>query len=244
MAFFPVEHWRAGAQEWDRTVENRNFPHYFYYYEADLYIDDVLKDSKLALELGAGTCGSTVRHVSEGSRIVALDYSTPMLVAGRAKLEKAGRYAQADLIVADECHLPFKNECFDAVFSRGIALSYATNPELFAKETYRVLRKGRPIGVDFMNRTVADRSKRTMSRFEHINGVLYYVEMFNEGQKQKRVGYRLPENLRPPEPITEGQAFGTLGSAPAWLTLEGLEKQEWWAAFRTRIMIGTNCIET
>ncbi len=228
MAYFPVGHWDAGVGEWDKTVENRNNPHYYYYYEADLYIDDVLENSKLALELGAGTCGSTLRHVSEDARIVALDYSAAMLDAGRAKLLKAGLYPYMDLIVADECHLPFKGECFDAIFSRGVALSYASDPELFAKEAYRVLRKGRPIGFDFMNRAVADRSKRRMCRFERINGILYYVEQFNEGQRQKRVGYRLPEDFRPPEPIAKEQPFGALGSKPAWLRLEGLEKREWW----------------
>ncbi len=232
MAFFPVEHWDAGAQEWDKTAESRDNPHYFYYYEADLYIDDVLKNSKLALELGAGTCGSTLRHVSQDTRIAALDYSVAMLHAGRAKLLKAGLYPYVDLIVADECHLPFKSESFNAVFSRGVALSYASNPELFVKETYRVLRKGRPIGIDFMNRAVADRSKRRLfCRFERIKGVLYYVEQFNEGRKQKRVGYRLPEDFQPPEPVPEGQVFGTFASKPAWLKLEGLEKQEWWAVF-------------
>ncbi len=231
MAFFPVEHWDVPAQEWNKTVENRNNPHYFYYYEADLYIDDVLKNSKLSLELGAGTCGSTLRHVSQDTRIVALDYSAAMLHTGRAKLLKVGLYPYADLIVADECHLPFKGESFDAVFSRGVALSYASDPELFAKEANRVLSKGRPIGIDFMNRAVAARSKRRMCRFERINGVLYYVEQFNEGRKQKRVGYRLPEDFRPPEPVVEGQAFGTLGSKPDWLKLENLEKQEWWAVF-------------
>ena len=154
-----------------------------------------------------------------------------MLHAGRAKLLKAGLCPYADLIVADECHLPFKGESFDAVFSRGVAFSYASNPELFAKEAYRVLRKHRPIGIDFMNGVMADRSKRGFCRFERINGILYYVEQFNEGRKQKRVGYKLPEDFRPPEPIAEGQAFGTFGSKPAWLKLEDLEKQEWWAVF-------------
>ncbi len=231
MAFFPGEHWDASVEEWDKTVENRDFPHYFYYYEADLYIDDVLKDSKLALELGAGTCGSTLRHVSENARIVALDYSAAMLHVGRAKLLKAGLYPHVDLAVADECHLPFKDESVDAVFSRGVALSYASDPELFANEAYRVLRKGRPIGFDFMNRLMADKSKRGFRRFERINGVLYYVEQFNEGRNQKRVGYMIPDYFQSPEPIAEGQAFGTLGSKPDWLRLEGLQRKEWWAVF-------------
>ncbi len=82
-----------------------------------------------------------------------------------------------------------------------------------------------------MNRLMADRSKRGFCRFERINSILYYVEQFNEGRKQKRVGYRLPKDFRPPEPITEGQVFGTLGSKPDWLKLEGLQKKEWWAVF-------------
>ncbi len=78
MAFFPAEHWHASVEEWDKTIENRNFPHYFYYYEADLYIDDLLNGSKLALEQGAGACRSTLRHASENARIVALDYSAAL----------------------------------------------------------------------------------------------------------------------------------------------------------------------
>lgn len=191
----------------------------------------MLKNSKLALELGAGTCGSTLRHASEETRIVALDYSVSMLAVGRRKLQQAGLNAHVDLICGDMCHLPFRKESFDAVFSRGVALSYASKPELFAKESYRVLKNGCPVGIDFMNRAVAGRSKRGMCRFERIKGILYYVEMFNEGQKQKRVGYRLPDDFRPAEPVAEGQAFGGSGSKPAWLNLEGLEKREWWAVF-------------
>ncbi len=214
MAFFPVEHWDARVEDWDKTVENRNSPHYFYYYEADLYIDDILKNSKLALELGAGTCGSTIRHSSENCRIVALDYSAAMIGAGRTKPQKAGLDDRVDLVVADECHLPFRNECFDAVFSRGVALSYASDPALFAKEAHRVLGKGRPFGVDFMNRVVADKSRRRLCRLERVDGLLYYVEQFNEGRKQKRVGYRLPDDFQLREPAAGGPVFGGFESRP------------------------------
>lgn len=52
MAYFPVDRWDSQANTWDATVTNKSFPHYFYYYEADLYINDLLKTSHLALELG------------------------------------------------------------------------------------------------------------------------------------------------------------------------------------------------
>jgi hypothetical protein len=61
VAYFPAKHWDSEADKWDATVANKSFPHYFYYYEADLYIADLLENSRLALELGAGTCGSTVK---------------------------------------------------------------------------------------------------------------------------------------------------------------------------------------
>ncbi len=75
MAYFPAKHWDSEADKWDATVANESFPHFFYYYEADLYIADLLEKSQLALELGAGTCGSTVKHASKDRRIVAVDYS-------------------------------------------------------------------------------------------------------------------------------------------------------------------------
>ncbi len=232
MAFFPVKHWDTGAEKWDETVENRNNPHYFYYHEADLYIDDLLRNARIALELGAGTCGSTIKHASNDTRIVAIDYSRAMIDVGRKKLQDAGLLGNVDLLVADEGRLPFRDMSFEAVFSRGVALSYATDPEGFVAETFRVLRSGYVLGIDFMNKLVARKAKgRSFCRFERINGILYYVELFTEDGKQKRIGYRLPEGFNPPQPIEEGLAFGGFPSRPEWLNLNGLEKEEWWAAF-------------
>ncbi len=98
MAYFPAKHWDSQADEWDATVANKNFPHYFYYYEADLYVADLLETSRLALELGAGTCGSTVKHASKDRRIVATDYSRKMLEAGKNKLRTAGLADFVDIV--------------------------------------------------------------------------------------------------------------------------------------------------
>src|SRR5213083_1122960 len=112
LAYFPRKYWDSGADRWDETVANKNFPHYFYYYEADLYIADLLEASRLALELGAGTCGSTVKHASKDRRIVAIDYSRKMLEAGRNKLRTAGLADFVDIVVADVCNLPFRDLSF------------------------------------------------------------------------------------------------------------------------------------
>ena len=230
MAYFPAKHWDSTAEKWDATVANKNFPHYFYYYEADLYIADLLRDSSLALELGAGTCGSTINHASKNCRIVALDYSRPMLQIGRSKLRGEGRKEYVDLVVADVCNLPFKDEIFDSVFSRGVALSYASKPQAFAHESYRVLRIGGSVGIDFMNRLHGKESRLEFCRFERVGEDLYYVEQFRENGKQKRIGYRLPSDFRPLRPI-QGTAFGGFRNRPDWITLEGLQKEEWWAVY-------------
>jgi len=208
MAYFPAKHWDSGADKWDKTTENPNFPHYFYYYEADLYIDDVVKTAKIALELGSGSCGSTIRHVSASTRIVAVDYSPSML------------------------NLPLRSEVFDAVFSRGLALSYASDPKRLAQEARRVLKGQGSLGIDFMNGAHAKKTRPEFCRFEPIGDALYYVEQFVEDGKQKRTGYRLPKDFKPPQPL-EGSVFGGFRAKPDWLNLDGVEKEEWWAVFYT-----------
>jgi len=232
MVYFPAKHWDSQADEWDATVANKNFPHYFYYYEADLYVADLLETSRLALELGAGTCGSTVKHASKDRRIVATDYSRRMLEAGRNKLRTAGLADFVDIVVADVCNLPFRDLCFDRLFSRGVALSYARNLDRFVRETWRVLEKNGRLGIDFMNRISADKVKRKICKFERINGQWYYVEMFNEDGRQKRIGYIVPNELAESAP-TDGSFFGGFESKPEWLNLDGLAWEEWWAVFYT-----------
>ncbi|TMI35113.1 class I SAM-dependent methyltransferase [Candidatus Bathyarchaeota archaeon] len=233
LAYFPRKYWDSGADRWDETVANKSFPHYFYYYEADLYINDLLENSRLSLELGAGTCGSTISHASPDKKIIATDYSPKMLQLGRERLRVARLLGQVDLVVADQCHLPFRDDCFDSVFSRGVALSYATDPQRFLKEANRVLERNGRLGIDFMNALVARKTKRKIHRVDRINGAFYYVEMFNEDGKQKRIGYRLPDDLKPPDESLRGPFFGGYESKLESLKLESLPREEWWAVFYT-----------
>jgi hypothetical protein len=90
--------------------------------------------------------------------------------------------------------------------------------------------KGR-LGLDFMNRFSADKVKRKICRFERINDqVYYYVEMFNEHGKQKRIGYIVP-NERIGSQEIESSFFGGAESRPEWLKLDGLAREESWAVF-------------
>ena len=101
------------------------------------------------------------------------------------------------------------------------------------KEANRVLQVNGRLDIDFMNALVARKTGRKIHRFDRINGTLYYVVMFNEDGKQKRIGYRLPDDLKPPEESPSGSFFG--GSEPKLdsLNLESLPKEEWWAVFYT-----------
>jgi len=136
--------------------------------------------------------------------------------------------SHVDLVVADQWHLPFRDDCFDSVFSRGVALSYAKDPQRFSKEANRVLKRNGRLGIDFMNALVARRTKRKIHRFDQINGAFYYVEMFNENGKQKRIVYRLP-----PDESRRGPFFGGYESKLESLNLESLPREEWWAVFFT-----------
>jgi SAM-dependent methyltransferase len=153
-----------------------------------------------------------------------------MLEAGRNKLRTAGLANFVDIVVADVCNLPFRDLSFDRLFSRGVALSYARNPERFVRETWRVLEKNGRLGIDFMNRISADKVKRKICKFERIDDQWYYVEMFNENGRQKRIGYVVPNELAESAP-TDGSFFGGFESKPEWLKLDGLAWEEWWAVF-------------
>jgi demethylmenaquinone methyltransferase/2-methoxy-6-polyprenyl-1,4-benzoquinol methylase len=67
------------------------------------------------LDMAAGTCDSALALTRRGARVVAGDFSTPMLNIGKQKIEKKGF---ADLVLgligADAANLPFKSGIFDA----------------------------------------------------------------------------------------------------------------------------------
>jgi hypothetical protein len=95
-----------------------------------------------------------------------------------------------------------------------------------------VLQRNGRLGIDFMNRISADKVKRKICRLERINDQVYYVEMFNENGKQKRISYMLP-NETVDSHWTEGSFFGGFESKPESLELDGLAREEWWAVFYT-----------
>src|SRR5437773_3627189 len=95
------------------------------------------------------------------------------------------------------------------------------------KEANNVIERHSRMGIDYMNALLARKTKRKIHRVDRINGAFYYVEMFNEDGKQKRIGYRLPDDLKPPDESLRGSFFGGYESQIESLKLECLPRQGW-----------------
>ncbi len=190
--YYPPELWDREAPTWDEFVANPTNPHQFYYYEADLLISQVLNESMNVLELGCGTGGSTEVHCTEVRRLVASDFSKEMIRGALLKFRSKRDANQADFLIADGVNLPFCTSSFDAVISRGVLLSYVSDPVKMLREAHRVLRGGGRIAVDAMNRVKGQRSR--VSRFFLMMGdEPTYMETFVRSGRQVRRIFPLPK---------------------------------------------------
>lgn len=184
---YPPGHWDAQALSWDEIVARPTNPHRFYYLEADLLISSVLDEHMEVLELGCGTGGSTAVHVEEVAGLIATDISRAMLLRA-AKRFQIGPYV--GLAAIDASALPFRPTTFDAVFSRGVLLSYVGDARRALAEAYRVLRPGGWIAVDAMNRVRAWEPS-TSRGFSSIEDTPFYIETTLRDGKQIRKIYTL-----------------------------------------------------
>ncbi|WP_339131107.1 class I SAM-dependent methyltransferase [Streptomyces sp. f51] len=86
------------------------------------------------LDVGCGTGGTTVavaRRLGPGGRCVGVDISEPMLVAARARAERAG--VRASFVRADASEHVFEPASFDAVVSRFGVMFFADPVRAFAR---------------------------------------------------------------------------------------------------------------
>lgn len=83
------------------------------------------------LEVGCG-CGYFLKRIDKIFDTYGADYS-------KEALELARRITKAKLFLCNAEKLPFKNESFSAVIAFDL-IEHLTNPEIFLKETFRVLK--------------------------------------------------------------------------------------------------------
>ncbi len=183
---YPASHWDAQAADWDETVARATNPHQFYYYEADILISKALRDARRALELGCGTGGSMQIHQKEVSFLMATDFSREMVRRAAGKI----RNGNVSFAAVQAGRLPFRPLSFDAIFSRGVLLSYVGDAPSMLSEVRRVLRPGGRVALDAMNRTAGWRG-RVSRLFGTYEGVPVYMEYTIRGGKQIRTVYRL-----------------------------------------------------
>ena len=115
--------------------------------------------SGVALDLGCGTgtAGGGLRRA--GMKVVGADLSQPCLRAARRRLDAVVR--------ADAVELPFGDETFDVLVSRG-ALHHLSDPTAALEEARRVLKKnGRAVFMDPREWFWLEPVKRILRREDH-----------------------------------------------------------------------------
>jgi phosphatidylethanolamine/phosphatidyl-N-methylethanolamine N-methyltransferase len=95
-----------------------------------------LKPSDYVLEVGVGT-GVSLKYYPAFVKVEAIDYSEPMLVKARKRIEKGKVEAEINIQQMDAHHLEFKDNQFDhSVVAH--ALAVVADPEVVLMEMKRV----------------------------------------------------------------------------------------------------------
>ena len=147
---FPSE-WNRQAVTWDEGIHSPKWPHYHYYKTFDLYLSRLLRNCKRVLELGCGTGDSTIGFAPHAKRVVATDFSREMIRRASRKITAPDLATRIDLLLEDAQNIPFRDEYFDGVFSRGALLNYVARPKSLLAEAHRVLSPGGKLVLDLIS---------------------------------------------------------------------------------------------
>jgi SAM-dependent methyltransferase len=103
------------------------------------------------LDLACGSGHQTLAWAERGFRVTGLDFDRDLLIAGRARLARAGA-ADAAWTQADATTLPYRSGSFDVVFNNSL-LEHVPDWRAAIAETARVLRPGGVFVMYTTNRT-------------------------------------------------------------------------------------------
>jgi SAM-dependent methyltransferase len=96
------------------------------------------------LDVACGTGNAALWAAAAGGRVVGLDLTPELFVAGRALAAEAG--VDIEWVEGDAEELPFEDESFDVLLST-FGVMFAPRHEVAARELARVLRPGGRLGV-------------------------------------------------------------------------------------------------
>lgn len=147
----PQSYWDAMAAQWDSVLEDPRQPNFYHYRTVDLYIEEAAAEKQRVLELGCGTGSATELLLKHHENVVGIDFSKPMVRVSRKRVAR-GRFRRGvDLALCDAQMLPFTDNCFGAIVSRGTLLSYAADPSQLLSESFRTLDCAGVAAFDAMN---------------------------------------------------------------------------------------------
>lgn len=93
------------------------------------------------LDIGAGTCRTTLPAAARGHRVIAIDLTEPLLKKGRDKVRAAGMEPRVEFVLADAEALPLGNGVLDGAMCHGV-LHHMNAPARAIAEAGRVLKPG------------------------------------------------------------------------------------------------------
>lgn len=172
-----VENWDKEAERWDDNIKNPN--HYVNFENGytrflDFIEAEIPKVNKklLALDSGCGTGVITDELNNKGYSVVGVDISSKMLQF--AHKSDADRKYQ----LANSLDIPYEDEYFDLVCSRGVLISHVGKKytELFINEHKRVLKQNGMFVFDFITKfqdseSIKKKNKASFS-FKSISAIL------------------------------------------------------------------------
>jgi ubiquinone/menaquinone biosynthesis C-methylase UbiE len=128
---------------YDRIMEKSVFPKKFsgsmskHYEILRRELRNIEKENVLELACGSG---DAVQFLNSNNHYTGIDISTGLLCIAKKKFIQNG-FLKAELIVADACDLPFRDDCFDLGICN-LSLNFFAAPERFISELQRVLKPG------------------------------------------------------------------------------------------------------
>jgi ubiquinone/menaquinone biosynthesis C-methylase UbiE len=129
------------------------------------------REGEMALEIGFGTGHcilALAQAVGDKGKVYGIDISEAMCNIALSRIEKSGLSERVELHCGDATHLPFKANCFDAVFmSFALEIFDTSGIPIVLDECRRVLRSDGRICIVAMSKKAKDRTMVKLYEWFH-----------------------------------------------------------------------------